>query len=124
MAATFVHIVDTTQTLHIARTPECYHEAHPMTQALVGDHPSEGEVVAVMAAYTLVNESVSRWLKRRAQDPDASRWWGRASAAFAWSRLISSSYYVAQNHGRGLRPFGSGGCSAGGGIHWELADPQ
>lgn len=91
-----LHAVDTAQTLHVARSPECYYERAPLTRALVGAHPSEAEVAAVMLGYALLHRYLTEHLEGR---------WLRVYQA---TSFISTARNVVRNHNIGLRPLGAG----------------
>lgn len=96
-----VHAMDTMQTMHIANSDGCYHEANPVTSRIIGQHPSDGEVAAVMLGYAMAHKVVTNQLHER----NAPRWligtWHAITLGFAVKT-------VTENHRLGLRPFGNG----------------
>jgi hypothetical protein len=102
-----LHLVDTGQTVNIARAPTCYHEV--TSRAAMTEHPSEGRVYAVMGAYALSHYFLNDWLTKKAEN-DGGAWWG-ISKAFQATTLSLSAYNVINNRRIGLSPWGSGaGC--------------
>lgn len=95
-----IHLIDTGQTLHIARAPECYYENAPLTRAIIGKHPNEAEVAAIMITYSLLHDYISDRLRER-----ENLAWLRA---FQVVTILNSGRNVIHNHQIGLRPFGSG----------------
>ena len=91
-----LHAVDTAQTIHIARAPECFYENAPLTRAIIGKHPSEAEVAAIMVGYSMLHQYVSRRLE------------GNWLRAFQVVSIANTARNVANNHRIGLRPFGAG----------------
>lgn len=91
-----LHAVDTAQSIHIARAPECFYENAPLTRTIVGKHPSEAEVAAIMVGYSLLHTYLTDRLE------------GRWLRTYQVVSFINSARNVANNHRIGLRPFGSG----------------
>lgn len=58
-----LHLVDTAQTLQIARAPDRYWEA--WSAWAIGKHPSERSVIAYMAGTALVHYLAADWLHER-----------------------------------------------------------
>jgi len=50
VAYSALHIMDWSQTLHMARNPGIYEERNPIVRGLIGKHPSEGRVNALVGA--------------------------------------------------------------------------
>lgn len=97
-----LHLVDTLQTVQLARHSECYREANPLTRAIIGRHPSGAEVVAWGIAFGIAHNAVSRRLEER-----GPRW---ALRAWNWTRITAKGATVASNARAGLGPFGAEGC--------------
>ncbi len=95
------NLVDMGQTLHIARSPECYYEKNPVTKNIIGRHPSEGEAIAVMLAYAWVHRTVTDQLRER----NAPKW---VLGMWQVGTLIHSVHTVIENDRIGLEPFGAG----------------
>ena len=94
------HLIDTAQTMQIAKNPECYHEKNPITRSLIGKHPSEEAVVAWGIGMAVAHYQVTRLLTRY----EAPRWvqWGWQAVSIG-----STGAAVVNNHEIGLRPFGT-----------------
>lgn len=110
-----LHAVDTYQTMNIARNPDCFREADPLTRAIVGEHPSTGEVAAVMVAYSLGHWYVSRYLDRKVDESsatDANR--GTLyvlRAAWIVGGLFGKAVVVGRNNALGLGPLNYEECN-------------
>jgi hypothetical protein len=101
-----LHAVDFAQTITIARQPARYQEEGVPTRWLIGEHPSEGAVVACWAGLALAHLAVTRYLADRTDRGRPWRW-----ALYAWEALTltDSAFGVAQNASIGLQPFGPHG---------------
>ena len=109
------HVVDTYQTLRIAENPECWREADPMTKALIGEHPSSGEVGLVMVAYSLGHAFISRWLDKHTEEAMANETENRGAwyvGRVAWyvGTIASKYIVVANNNSIGLGPINRENC--------------
>lgn len=91
-----LHAVDAAQSIHIAREPECFHENAPLTRAIIGKHPSEAEVAAVMVGYSFLHAYLTDRLE------------GRWLRTYQFVSFAATARNVVRNHQIGLRPFGSG----------------
>jgi hypothetical protein len=69
-----LNAIDYAQTINIARQPDCYREADPVTSGLIGQHPSTGAVVAMWAVQAGAHYYVTRWLDREVDATDAEGW--------------------------------------------------
>jgi hypothetical protein len=67
-----VNVVDTGQTITIAREPATWHERDPIGKIAFTTHPSEGRVYAVMAGFAITHYAVTRWLDE--EDPGRGPW--------------------------------------------------
>lgn len=111
-----LHAVDTYQTIRIAENPECWREADPLTRSLIGEHPSTGEVVAVMLAYSVGHALVSTWLEDRtdaafaAGSPNRGAWY-IARGAWHVVGLVSKGVTVGRNNNIGLGPINQESCN-------------
>lgn len=110
-----LHAVDTYQTMQIARNPQCFEEADPLTRALIGEHPSEAQVAAVMVAYSIGHFYVSRWLDDRTEDAfernsGARGGWYVARAVWTVGGLLAKGAVVAHNNSIGLGPINREDC--------------
>lgn len=108
-----LNVVDMGQTIHIAREPDCYYEKGFPTKEIIGRHPDQEEVYALMAAYSVGFHYMNRWLDNKAsesymkQDGHYNKW------KFARGVFNATSFYykadaVVSNHDKGLRPWGNG----------------
>lgn len=100
-----LNAIDYGQTMQTARSPSCYTEVNPVTQRLIGSHPSETEVTAVMAGYALAHYSINRFLEGKAESTGSSVWHGTLRF-FQASTLLVTTRAAVRNHHFGLRPFG------------------
>ena len=110
-----LHAVDTYQTMQIARNPQCFEEADPLTRTLIGSHPSEAEVAAVMIAYSIGHAYVSGWLRERTEDAferetPARGGWYVARAVWTVGGLLAKGAVVAHNNSIGLGPVNREDC--------------
>lgn len=92
-------VVDMTQTIHMAREPMCWKEANVYTRYLVGEHPTEKAVVAVMLSYATI-----QWIAAY-KIFEVSK---VAYYAFQAASIYPSVRVIHRNHQLGLRPFGTG----------------
>lgn len=96
-----MHALDTLQTMHIANSGGCYREVNPVTSRIIGEHPSDAGVSAVMLGYAMLHKFATDQLNERG----APRWmigtWHAVTLGFAVKT-------VTQNHQLGLRPLGRG----------------
>ena len=106
-----LHAIDTHQTLEIARNPDCFREADPLTRALVGSHPSEAEAAAVMVAYSLGHYAVSRWLDVRADAAPYGSRWKDARALWHVVGIVTKGAVVLHNNSIGLGPVNRPECA-------------
>lgn len=90
-----MNIVDGLQTINIAKNPRCYYEATYLSKALVGKHPSEAEVIALMTTYAVAHYQMSRFLERR----DAPQW---VQKTFQYVMIGTKGVTIANNHRIGL----------------------
>lgn len=108
-----LNVVDTAQTVNIARRPDCFREVDPLTSRLIGSKPDTAEVLAVGLAYAWAHDRISGWLDRKTEAAIVD---GRESrgawyvARFSWHAvgLFTKARVVANNHAIGMRPFGDG----------------
>ena len=100
-----LHVVDVAQTLNAASDP-CYVEAFPVTRALIGEQPSQAEVLAWGVGTAALHYWVSTSLKRT----EAPGW---AQKLWAYTTITFTGYTVATNHGNGVRVSGSNNSVAG-----------
>jgi hypothetical protein len=105
-----MNVIDTGQTIHIAREPSCYREVGFPTAQLHGDHPSEGEVYATMAAYSLAYHYARKWLDRKVAESEPGSqeqgWWAVGRATLFGAVLIGKAATIANNADIELQPWG------------------
>ena len=89
-------VVDTVQSLSIARHPEQYSESTPFTAHCIGRHPNEARTIAFGAGRGLLHAGVTHELVAH----QAPRW-----LVGAWEGLSISyeGYYVGKNRSIGIR---------------------
>lgn len=107
-----LNVIDTAQTVHLAREPACYREVNPMTKAVIGEHPSEAKAVAIGVIYGWGHKRISDWLERKDHVNEFGEHdspWVIAKVSWHAIGLVTKAVTVANNHRIGLRPFG-GGC--------------
>jgi hypothetical protein len=92
-----LNVVDTGQTISIARNPGVYEEVGFPTKDIIGSHPTESKVYAVMAAYAVLHLGVSYLLDRL--DTDGTGGWHIASLAWKYGTLGNKGYAVWHNSG-------------------------
>lgn len=94
-----LHAVDVAQTLNAAPDP-CYREASWMTRRIIGEQPSDAEVLAWGAATALAHMWISSFLERR----EAPQW---IKSAWQLGSIGQTGFAVVNNHRIGVRPWGS-----------------
>lgn len=104
-----LHAVDVAQTLNAADDP-CYREKAWLTEHLIGEQPSDGEVLAWGVGTAVIHA----WISRALETHRAPGW---LQAAWDLGTLGHTGYSVASNHHEGVRIFGDNkpvpGCSGG-----------
>lgn len=60
------HCMDWAQTLHMARNPDKFEEGNPVVRAIIGRHPSEGDVNALLASTLVLHTAIAYWLPKEA----------------------------------------------------------
>lgn len=105
-----LHMVDTMQTVQIARHPQCYREANPLAAKVYGtEHPSPQRVMITNLALGLVHSRVSRWLddgvaRAQARDDGLVGPWAVGRIAWHTVSILGTSAAVANNFSQGLTP--------------------
>ena len=103
-----LHAVDVAQTMSAARDP-CYREAAWLTRSIIGEQPSEAEVLVWGVGTAIIHRWVGLALERR----DAPRW---VRVAWDLGTIGYTGYTVVDNHQNGVRIWGDNvehdGCSA------------
>ncbi len=101
-----MHAVDVAQTLSAAHDP-CYVEDAWLTEKLIGEQPSDAEVLLWGVGTAVVHALVSNLLEDR-----APRW---VQKVWDYGTITHTGYAVMSNHDEGVRAFGSNqdvaGCS-------------
>lgn len=101
-----LHAMDVAQTLNAANDP-CYKEDAWLTKRLIGEQPSDGQVLAWGVGTAVIHA----WVSGRLEDRGAPRW---VQKVWELGTLGHTSYAIGSNHEAGVRPFGSnrevGGC--------------
>jgi len=91
-----LHLIDTTQTLSVARDPDCYDES--VSDPIIGKHPSQRDVLLWMFAASALHFIVTDWLAMH-EHPNLT-------ALCQALSLGSTGYWVMHNTMDGVRPFG------------------
>lgn len=104
-----LHAMDVAQTLNAASDP-CYKENAWLTKRLIGEQPSDAEVVAWGVGTAVFHA----WVSNALDDRGAPVW---VQKLWELGTLGHTTYAVGTNHENGVRPFGSNreveGCYAG-----------
>lgn len=90
-----LHAVDTIQTFRIANSPQCYEEGDSITRALIGAHPSDGEVIAWSVGMAGLHLGVTELLLRNDHPKVAKAW--------QYFRIGVTASAIAENHSIGIR---------------------
>ena len=90
-AATVVHMLDWGTTLDIADKPTMYHEKAPFARAVIGEHPSRGDVNLFMASLLVAKLGIAHALP--------SKW----RNYFFGATIAVQGYWVVNNFRIGLR---------------------
>lgn len=93
-----LHAIDVAQTLNAASDP-CYKENAWLTKRLIGEQPSDGEVIAWGVGTSLIHA----WVSNALEDRGAPIW---VQKVWELGTLGHTSYAVGSNHRNGVRPFG------------------
>lgn len=106
-----MNVIDTAQTVHLARSPECFRESNPMTKAIIGEHPSTGEAIAIGVLYSVAYRMANQYIEDKityTSDGYYANGWGWAKVSLSVFGLVTKGFTIGNNHVIGLRPFGSG----------------
>lgn len=90
-----LHAVDTVQSFHAAQQPECYQESDSITRSLIGEHPSDVEVIAWSVGMAGLHLGVTELLLRNDHPKLAKAW--------QYFRIGVTASAIAQNHSIGIR---------------------
>jgi|SRR5882757_3121740 len=91
------NIIDTGQTITVARHPDRFAEGGFPTRDLIGAHPTQRDVYIAMAAFAVMHYGVTRLLDER--DPGSGTWhW----MSLAWQSITLGAKisYVVDNYSR------------------------
>lgn len=106
-----MNVIDTAQTIHLARSPECYSESNFLTKKLIGEHPSTEQAIAVGILYSLVYRMTNQYIEDRityTADGYYGNGWGVAKITLSVLGLVTKGFTISSNHVIGMKPFGSG----------------
>ena len=104
-----LNVVDTAQTVMIARSPTCFKESDAISQGIIGEHPTQAKVYLLGIGYGVLHYTVTRFIEERdIRDEEGypeSPWW---LAHIAWHTLtlIYKADTVVNNNIIGLRMWG------------------
>lgn len=93
-----IHAIDVMQTVNGPARDDCYTEAAPVTQALIGENPSVSGVLLWGVSVSALHYGASRYLEGRHP---------KTYAALQALTIGSSANAVRRNHAAGIRPWGS-----------------
>lgn len=109
-----LNVLDTAQTLNIAKRPDCFSEINPVSHALVGSKPNVAQVLGLGLAYAWSHDRISGWLDRKVTDAimadnNVGGWY---TLRMGWHvvGLVGKVAAVTNNNAIGMRPMGAG-CS-------------
>lgn len=94
-----LHAVDVAQTLNAADDP-CYQEDAWLTRRLIGDQPSDGQVLAWGAGTAIAHYMIGKALESSGAPSWLQRTWDLTTIA-------NTGYTVVNNHNNGVRPWGA-----------------
>jgi hypothetical protein len=112
-----LHLVDTAQTVTIARSPACLHEANPLARAVYGTaHPSVRRVVLTNTAGAVLHWTAGSWLDRATERSFASEGPNRgalyvARLAYYGLSFLGSGTAVVGNMRLGIKPLTRAECA-------------
>ena len=98
MAWQTLHAIDVSQTLNAAGDP-CYKEVSWMTKRLIGEQPSQAEVMV----WGIATAMAHMWISNKLEQRDAPRW---VQAVWDFGTIGHTGYAVVNNHANGVRPWG------------------
>lgn len=94
-----LHAMDVAQTLNAASDP-CYKEKAWVTKRLIGEQPSDGQVLAWGVGTAVMHA----WVSSNLEESGAPRW---VQKLWELGTLGHTSYAIGSNHDAGVRPFGN-----------------
>ena len=96
-----LNLIDAGQTMHVARSPECWRESGVPTKYILGDHPNQSEVLPLFLVYSAVYHYANRWLDKRPKYRTFQR-------IYNVSMIGAKAWTVYNNNAKGLDPWGRG----------------
>lgn len=105
-----LNVIDTLQTLQIAKNLNCYHESDLVTKRLIGERPSQGKAIGIGIIYGVSHLLISRWLESNDnpdENGDYSSGWHIANIGWQTLSLLDKTVAVGNNFRIGLTPFGA-----------------
>ena len=93
-----LHAIDVSQTLNAASDP-CYKEVSWMTKRLIGEQPSDGEVIV----WGIATAMAHMWIANTLEERNAPKW---VQAVWDLGTIGHTGYAVVNNHDNGVRPWG------------------
>jgi hypothetical protein len=90
-----LHAIDSIQSFHAAQQPECFKEDDGVTRSLIGEHPSDAEVIAWSVGMAGLHLGVTEVLLRNDHPKLAKAW--------QYVRIGVTASAIAQNHSIGIR---------------------
>jgi hypothetical protein len=101
-----LNVVDTGQTITVARNPDDYMEGDPFARQVIGAHPNEKSVYLFMAATAVAHYGVSAALESL-DEAHPGYGWGKCLNVWESVSLGVKGFYVAHNNKIGLKPWAS-----------------
>lgn len=114
-----IHLLDTAQTVTIARSAPCLYERNPLAAAVYGSkHPSVARVVTTNAAMGALHWAAGSWIDRRTEramqrEAGSVGAWYVARGAYYVMSILGSGAAVAGNVQLGVRPLSRVRCNPG-----------
>lgn len=97
-----LNVVDTGETITIARNLDCTHEDGYLIRGLIGPRPSERDVYLAMGVLAVVHYGVTALLDN--QDDGAGPW-HVANMVWQYGSIIDKGYSVTRNEIYGIHPW-------------------
>lgn len=115
-------LVDTAQTVTIARNPDCLSEGNQIAAAIFGtEHPSPSRVLITNAVYIAAHWALGAFLDRKAETIDFDdlendharrQRWKLARNVYQVATGFGHGFAVTNNHSIGIKPFSQFTCGA------------
>lgn len=107
-----LNIIDTGQTINVARRPDCFREVGTL-RYVTGSTPSQSEVYLTLAAVSLAYHYTNRWLDKKIESKESGTQaqgnWIITRAVFNGVAIVGKFVTVMNNADIGSEPWG-GGC--------------